>query len=148
LLTELSLVAEKLQRHEEMETVLRELMRIRPQDPHAYNALGYSLADRGIRLEEARQWIERALELAPNDPYIQDSLGWLEFRVGRTEEALRILQAAYQRRPDAEIAAHLGEVLWALQRRDEARAIWREGLLLKSDNETLNDTLRRLGVKP
>ncbi len=148
LLTELSLVAEKLQRHEEMETVLRELMRIRPQDPHAYNALGYSLADRGIRLEEARQWIERALELAPNDPYIQDSLGWLEFRMGRTEEALRILQAAYQRRPDAEIAAHLGEVLWALQRRDEARAIWREGLLLKSDNETLNDTLRRLGVKP
>lgn len=148
LLTEYSLVTEKLQRHEEMESVLRELMRTRPQDPHAYNALGYSLADRGVRLEEARQLIQRALELTPQDPYIQDSLGWLEFRQGRHEEALRILQAAYKSRPDAEIAAHIGEVLWTLQRKDEALAIWREGLLLKSDSETLTETLRRLGVKP
>lgn len=148
LLTEYSLVTEKLQRHEEMEAVLRALMRTRPQDPHAYNALGYSLAERGERLEEARQLVQRALELAPQDPYIQDSLGWVEFRMGRHDEALRILQAAYKRRPDAEIAAHIGEVLWSLQRKDEALAIWREGLLLKSDNETLVDTLRRLGAKP
>lgn len=148
LLGEYALVVEKLQRYEEMESVLRELMRTRPQDPHAFNALGYSLADRGLRLEEARQLIQRALELAPQDPYIQDSLGWVEFRLGRKEEALRILQTAYKSRPDAEIAAHIGEVLWTLQRKDEALSIWREGLLLKSDNETLTETLRRLGAKP
>lgn len=148
LLIELSLVLEKLKRYEEMEALLRSLMQSRPRDPHAYNALGYSLADRGIRLEEARVLIERAIELAPQDPYIQDSLGWLEFRVGRTQEALRILQAAYKAQPDAEIAAHLGEVLWTMGRRDEAAVIWREGLLLKSDNETLTETLKRLGFQP
>lgn len=148
LLVEQSLVLEKLQRHDDMETVLRQLMRVRPQDPHAFNALGYSLADRGIRLAEARALIVQALELAPNDPFIQDSLGWVEFRLGRREEALRILQAAFKSRPDAEIAAHLGEVLWSLGRRDEAGKVWREGLLIKSDNETLRQTLQRLGFKP
>ena len=148
LLTELSLVLEKLKRFDEMEGVLRQLMELRPQDPHAFNALGYSLADRGIRLEEARRLIERAVELAPQDPFIQDSLGWLEFRAGQPERALRILQAAYQARPDAEIAAHLGEVLWRLGRKDEAAKVWREGLLLKADNETLTETLTRLGFKP
>jgi Flp pilus assembly protein TadD len=148
LLTEQSLVLEKLKRYQDMEAVLRQLMRLRPQDPHAYNALGYSLADRGIRLDEARSLIVRAVELAPEDPFIQDSLGWLEFRAGRLEEARRILQAAYKARPDAEIAAHLGEVLWALGRKSEAASIWREGLLLKADNETLTETMTRLGFKP
>lgn len=148
LMVEQSLVLEKLKRHEEMEGVLRRLMLSRPQDPHAFNALGYSLADRGIRLDEARALIVQALELAPNDPFIQDSLGWVEFRLGRPEEALRILQTAFKARPDAEIAAHLGEVLWSLGRRDEAGKIWREGLLIKSDNETLRETLQRLGFKP
>ena len=148
LLTEQSLVLEKLKRYQDMEVVLRQLMRLRPQDPHAYNALGYSLADRGIRLDEARSLIVRAVELAPEDPFIQDSLGWLEFRAGRLEEARRILQAAYKARPDAEIAAHLGEVLWALDRKSEAAIIWREGLLLKADNETLTETMTRLGFKP
>ena len=148
LLTEQSLVLEKLKRYQDMEAVLRQLMRLRPQDPHAYNALGYSLADRGIRLDEARSLIVRAVELAPEDPFIQDSLGWLEFRAGRLEEARRILQAAYKARPDAEIAAHLGEVLWALDRKSEAASIWREGLLLKADNGTLTETMTRLGFKP
>ena len=148
LLTEQSLVFEKLKRFDDMERVLRQLLRQRPQDPQAYNALGYSLADRGIRLDEARILIVRATELAPQDPFIQDSLGWLEFRSGRAEEALRILQAAYKARPDAEIAAHLGEVLWSLGRKNEAATVWREGLLLKTDNETLRDTMTRLGFKP
>lgn len=148
LLTEQSLVTEKLKRYDEMETLLRKLMRMRPQDPHAYNALGYSLADRGIRLDEARALIERAVELAPQDPFIQDSLGWVTFRMGRQEEAQRILQAAYQARPDAEIAAHLGEVLWTLGRQQEAASIWREGVLLKAYNETLTETMKRLGFKP
>ena len=148
LLTEQSLVLEKLRRYDEMETVLQRLMRMRPQDPQAYNALGYALADRGVRLEEARALILRAIELAPQDPFIQDSLGWVEFRMGRREEASRILRAAYKARPDAEIAAHLGEVLWSLGQKDEAAKVWREGLLLKADNETLLETIKRLGFKP
>ena len=148
LLTEQSLVLEKLRRFDDMEAVLRKLMRLRPQDAHAYNALGYSLADRGIRLDEAQTLILKAVELAPDDPFIQDSLGWVAFRMGRLDEALRVLRAAYQARPDAEIAAHLGEVLWSLERRSEAASIWREGLLLKSDNETLIETMKRLGFKP
>ncbi len=148
LLTEQSLVLEKLRRFDDMEAVLRKLMRLRPQDAHAYNALGYSLADRSIRLDEAQTLILKAVELAPDDPFIQDSLGWVAFRMGRLDEALRVLRAAYQARPDAEIAAHLGEVLWSLERRSEAASIWREGLLLKSDNETLIETMKRLGFKP
>jgi len=148
LLTELSLVTEKTQQYDEMEAVLRRLMVMRPQDPHAFNALGYSLADRGLRLEEARTLILKAVELAPQDPFIQDSLGWVEFRMGRIGEATRILRAAYRARPDAEIAAHLGEVLWLQGQKDEAARIWREGLLLKADNETLTETMQRLGFKP
>ena len=92
--------------------------------------------------------ILRAVKLAPQDPFIQDSLGWLEFRAGKLEEAANILDAAYKARPDAEIAAHLGEVLWTLGRQTDALLVWREGLLLKADNETLIETLARLGVKP
>jgi uncharacterized protein HemY len=148
LLTELSLIAEKLQRYDEMESVLRGLMKSHPKDPHAYNALGYSLADRKLRLQEARQLIVQAVELAPEDPYIQDSLGWVEFRIGNLQEARRILQAAYKAKPDAEIAAHLGEVLWTLGQQQEAGTLWREGLLLKPDNETLVETIQRFQFKP
>jgi len=148
LLTELSLTAEKLKHHEEMESVLRQLIKARPQDPQAYNALGYSLADRKIRLEEARQLIAQAVQLAPEDPYIQDSLGWIEFRLGHLQQALQILQAAYKAKPDAEIAAHLGEVLWTLGQQQEAGTLWREGLLLKPDNDTLLDTIQRFQFKP
>lgn len=148
LLTELSLITEKLKRYEEMETVLRGLMQSHPKDPHAYNALGYSLADRNQRLQEARQLIMQAVALAPADPYIQDSLGWVEFRLGRLQEALQILRAAYKAKPDAEIAAHLGEVLWTLGQQDEAGKLWREGLLLKADNETLLETIQRFQFKP
>jgi tetratricopeptide (TPR) repeat protein len=110
--------------------------------------LGYSLADRNIRLPEARELIVRALQLAPNDAYIQDSLGWVAFRQGQLAEALALLQTAYKAKPDAEIAAHLGEVLWVMGQRDAAAVVWREGLLLKSDNETLTETLQRFQFKP
>jgi tetratricopeptide (TPR) repeat protein len=148
LLTELSLIAEQLKRFDEMEAILRSLMKSHPKDPHAYNALGYSLADRKIRLQEARELVTQAVQLTPEDPYIQDSLGWVEFRMGNHQEALRILQAAYKAKPDAEIAAHLGEVLWTLGKTQEAGTLWREGLLLKPDNETLVETLQRLQFKP
>ena len=148
LASELAMVTEKLQRHDEMERLLRQVMKLRPQDPQAFNALGYSLADRNVRLTEARSLIEQAVALAPQDPYIQDSLGWVAFRQGQHGEALKILQAAYKAKPDAEIAAHLGEVLWAMGNIQEAGTIWREGLLLKADNETLLETLKRLNFKP
>lgn len=148
LMSELAMVSEKLKRYDEMETVLRDLMQRKPEDPHAFNALGYSLADRNTRLDEARQLIVKALELAPNDAYIQDSLGWVAFRQGRFAEALEVLQAAYKSRPDAEIAAHLGEVLWVMGQQQQAGEIWREGLMLKSDNATLLETLQRFNFKP
>lgn len=139
-----AMVAEKLDKLPEMERLLREVIAAKPDYQHAYNALGYSLADRNLRLPEARSLIRKALELTPNDPFIMDSLAWVEFRSGNLAEALRVLTEAYTARPDAEIAAHLGEVLWALQRRDDARKTWKEGLSLNPDNETLIDTMRRL----
>ena len=148
LMSEMAMVSEKLKRFDEMESVLRELMKRKPEDPHAFNALGYSLADRNVRLDEARQLITQALKLAPEDAYIQDSLGWVAYRQGQHAEALKILQAAFKARPDAEIAAHLGEVLWIMGQRQEAGTVWREGLLLKADNDTLVETMKRFQFKP
>ncbi len=148
LLYDQALMAERAGLNDEMERLLRQLIAVKPDHHHAYNALGYALADRNERLPEARQLIEKAVSLAPDDAYIQDSLGWVEFRLGNTERALGILRNAYTRRPDAEIAAHLGEVLWARGQREEALKVWREGLLLARDNETLQNTLRRLNVQP
>lgn len=148
LLYDQAMMAEKADLMGEMERLLRQLIAAKPDHYHAYNALGYSLADRNLRLVEARQLIEKAVSLSPNDAYIQDSLGWVEFRLGNTARALEILTAAYAKRPDAEIAAHLGEVLWVQGQREQALKIWREGLLSAGDNETLQDTLKRLQVKP
>jgi tetratricopeptide (TPR) repeat protein len=146
LLYDQATLAEKLGDTAGMERLLRQIIAGKPDYHHAYNALGYSLAERNIRLDEARQLILKALEFAPDDPYISDSLAWVEFKSGNKTEALRILQSAYKTRPDAEIAAHLGEVLLSLGQREQAISIWREGLLLNADNETLNETLKRLRV--
>jgi len=148
LIYEQAMLAEKLNLLPEMERLLRQVMTIKPDYYAAYNALGYSLADRNVRLSEAKQLIQKALEFVPMDPYIQDSLGWVEFRLGNRSEALRILDAAYKARPDAEIAAHLGEVLWSLGQRERAHVIWKEGLLLNAENETLQETLKRLRTTP
>lgn len=148
LLYEQAMAAEKADQMADMERLLRELIRRKPDFHHAYNALGYSLADRNLRLPEAKALIEKAVSMAPDDPFIQDSLGWVEFRLGNLPRALEILRAAYRKRPDAEIAAHLGEVLWVSGQRDEARRIWREGLITAPDNETLLSTLKRLQVQP
>ena len=148
LLYDQATLAEKLGRTDEMERILRGIIAEKPDYHHAYNALGYSLADRNVRLAEARKLILKALEFAPDDPFITDSLGWVEFRLGNKSEALRVLQKAYRARPDAEIAAHLGEVYWSMGQREQALSIWREGLKLNADNETLVETLKRLRVKP
>jgi Flp pilus assembly protein TadD len=131
-----------------MEKLLRRVIAIRPENPHAHNALGYSLADRGLRLTEARDLIARALELAPGDPFITDSLGWVEFKLGRPEVALKLLRQAYSARPDPEIGAHLGEVLWSMGQKDEARKIWREARARDGSNEVLRETLARLRAEP
>jgi tetratricopeptide (TPR) repeat protein len=147
LMYEQAMIAEKLNRLDEMEKLLRAVIEQDPEHHNAYNALGFSLADRKLRLPEAKALIIKALSFAPNDPFITDSLGWVEFRLDNLPSALQHLQKAYQARPDAEIAAHLGEVLWQLNRQDEARAIWREGIKVAPDNETLQETLQRLKAK-
>jgi len=146
-LYELALVLERLGRHDEMERHLRRIIELRPDHPHAHNALGYSLAERGIRLEEAQRLIERALELSPGDPFITDSLAWVMFRQGQAGRAAELLRQAYAARPDTEIGAHLGEVLWSLGQREEARRIWRESRERDARNKVLRDTLARLKVE-
>jgi len=146
LIYELAMVAERMARHEDMEVLLKRVLQLKPDDAHAYNALGYSLAERGVRLEEARTLIERASQLAPEDPFIVDSLGWVAYRQGDLQGALKWLTQSNTARPHVEVAAHLGEVLWALGRKDDALRVWREGQSREPDNEVLRDTLRRLRV--
>ncbi len=146
LLYEQSMMDEKLNRMDEMERLLRRVIALKPDHQHAYNALGYSLAERNLRLPEAKALIQRALELSPGEPFITDSLGWVEYRIGNRDEALRLLRGAYRSRPDAEIAAHLGEVLWVSGQRDEARRVWREGRSRDAANDVLRETLARLRV--
>ena len=144
LVYEQAMLAEKLNKLDDMEKLLRQVIAQNPSYYNAYNALGFSLAERNIRLSEAKQLIIKALTLAPNDPFITDSLGWVEFRMGNLGSALSYLQKAYKDRADAEIAAHLGEVLWKMKRQEEAIKIWREGLSTAPTNETLQETLQRL----
>lgn len=143
LLYETALLAERLGRPDELESRLRRLIEVKPDHAHAYNALGYSLAERNVRLPEAQQLIERALELAPNDPFILDSKGWVLFRLGKAQVALDALNKAFGIRADPEIAAHIGEVLWSLGRRDEARATWERASREHPANEVLAETIKR-----
>jgi tetratricopeptide (TPR) repeat protein len=148
LVYEQAMLAEKMDKLADMERLLRQVIALKPDYQHAYNALGYSLAERGVRLPEAKELIQKALTYAPDDPFITDSLGWVEFRMGNKAEAARILETAYKVRPDADIAAHLGEVLWSLGQRDRAQTVWKEGMMLNAENETLLETLKRLRIKP
>ncbi|MFN3986225.1 MAG: tetratricopeptide repeat protein [Rhodocyclaceae bacterium] len=143
-LYESAMIAERLDRVDLMETRLRRLIAIHPDHAHAYNALGYSLADRGLRLDEAESLIVKALELAPDDPFILDSLGWVRFRRSDLEGALAHLERAHELRPDPEIAAHLGEVLWLMERRDEAQRVWTDALDAHPGHEALTSTVERL----
>ena len=147
LLYDQAMIAERLDRIDILETNLRKIIAIQPDHAHSYNALGYTLADRGLRLEEAHALIEKALSLSPDDAHIEDSMGWVLFRMGRLGEAETHLRRAYERAPEAEIAAHLGEVLWAQGRQDEARKLWQEASGREPDNETLRKTLARLQVR-
>ena len=147
LLYEQAMLAEKLGLFDKMESLLRDVMAKQPNNPSAFNALGYSLADRGIRLAEARDLIQKALTNAPNDPFITDSLGWLEFKAGRLALAAQLLKQAFKDKEDPEIAAHLGEVLWQQGEQAQAKTVWQRGMTLSPKNEALQNTLSRLGVK-
>ncbi len=119
------------------------VIELQPDHAHAYNALGYTFADRNQRLPEAKKLIEKALELAPEDGYIIDSLGWVLFRMGMTSEAVVQLRRAFQLRPEAEVGAHLGEALWVEGKRDEAQKIWAKLLQETPANDTLQNTVKR-----
>ncbi len=144
LLYDRALAADKIGRFEILEEDLRKLIQLKPDNAHAYNALGYSLAERGSRLPEALVLIKKAIELSPEDPYIMDSLGWVYYRMGNIVDGLNYLNLAFAARPDPEIAAHLGEVLWVQGAREDAERIWRTALEDNPNNEALLDTIKRL----
>ncbi|MBR0568265.1 tetratricopeptide repeat protein [Azoarcus sp. L1K30] len=144
LLYESAMLAERLNRLEVMEGRLRKVIALAPDHAHAMNALGYSLADRGLRLDEAEALITRAHELAPDDAFILDSLGWVRFRRGDAATALTHLERAYALRADPEIAAHMGEVLWQLDRRADAERLFDAAIAAHPDNAVLRATAARL----
>ncbi len=144
LMYETALMAERLNKLELMEVRLRRLIELRPDNPQAYNALGYAYADRNERLVEARQLIEKALALAPDDGFILDSMGWVLFRQGDLPGALAYLERSYAKREDPEIAAHLGEVLWVMGRQDDARRLLLDAQKNHPTNEVLAETIRKL----
>ena len=145
---ELAMLNERRGRVDELERLLREVIELDPEHAHAYNALGYTLADRNQRLPEAQALIEKALALSPDDPFILDSMGWLRFRQGKSDEAVKYLSRAYAARPEADIAAHLAEVLWAQGKQDRATELLRAAYRKDAKNATVLDTLKRLGVQP
>ena len=139
-----ALMAEKIDRIDITEADLLKLLSAQPENANALNALGYTLADRTERLEEARDYIKRAAELVPDDPAILDSLGWVSYRLGNMQDALKWLGMAFERLEDAEIAAHYGEVLWKNNQRDEAEKVWEIGLKHNSEHPVLLETMHRL----
>jgi tetratricopeptide (TPR) repeat protein len=139
-----ALMAEKVDRIDITEADLLKLLSAEPENANALNALGYTLADRTERLEEALDYIKRAAELVPDDPAILDSLGWVSYRLGNMQDALKWLGMAFERLEDAEIAAHYGEVLWKNNRRDEAEKVWKIGLENNAEHPVLLETMHRL----
>lgn len=144
---DLAMLYERQGRMPEFEALMRRVIDLDPNNANAYNSLGYTYADQNRRLDEAEDLLERALELDPNNPYILDSVGWYLFRTGDNEAAIEYLQRSFEQLPTADVAAHLGEVLWVTKRNDEALKVWKTGLEKEPGNETLMRTLKRLGVK-
>ena len=138
-----AMVADRLNRVEDMERDLRTVINVKPDHAHAYNALGYAFAERSIRLPEAMDLIRKAVALAPEDAFILDSLGWVQYRMQQVDDALATLTRAYRMRPDPEIASHLGEVLWVSGKKDEAQQVWQRALLENPGNATLIAVIER-----
>ncbi|HSY28097.1 MAG TPA: tetratricopeptide repeat protein, partial [Burkholderiaceae bacterium] len=144
LLYDYAMDAEKNNQLDICETSLRKIIELAPQNQQAYNALGYTFAERNMRLDEAYALVETALKLAPDDPFIIDSMGWVQFRLGKLKEAEELLRRAYAIRQDPEIAVHLGEVLWTKGQKADAHKLWREVGSKDPGNDSLKNTLARL----
>lgn len=139
-----AMLAEKRDDLPQMEKDLRSILAREPENAMALNALGYTLADRTTRYAEAKALIEKAHLLTPEDPAVLDSLGWVNYRMGNLDEAERLLRRALERFPDHEVAAHLGEVLWANGKRREARQVWAKAFETQPDSPILRKTILRL----
>ncbi len=139
-----AMVYERMGRINDLEKDLRAIIKAQPENAAALNALGYTLADRTDRFEEAKALIEKAYALDNEDPAIMDSMGWVQYRLGNYQAALDYLKSAYEKYPDHEVAAHLGEVLWAMGRKEDARALWDEALQKAPDSVVLKETRERL----
>lgn len=143
LIYDYAMAAERVQQFAVLETQLRKLIKAKPEFAQAYNALGYSFADRNVKLEEASKLIAKALELSPNDHYIMDSMGWVQYRLGNLDKAYEYLNRAFNLQSDTEIAAHLGEVLWKQGKQDEAKKIWEDALKIAPENDVLIKTMKK-----
>ncbi|HXU93800.1 MAG TPA: tetratricopeptide repeat protein [Gallionella sp.] len=146
LLYETAMLADKLGKYEIAERLLRKLIQIKPDHAHAYNALGYSLLERNVRIPEALELVEKALQLAPDDPAIMDSVGWGYYRSGRLDESVEMLRRAFAGNPDPEIAAHLGEVLWVRGDKEEARKVWQDSLNAHPGNALLQAVIKKFAA--
>ena len=144
LLYDRAMAAEKIGRMDVLEDDLRKLIKLNPDHAHAYNALGYTLAERTNRYTEAQDLIKKALEISPDDPFIIDSLGWVQFKLGNFADSIATLQRAFDIRPDPEIAAHLGEVMWVNGKRGEATQVWQTAIKAHPENEALAEVVKRL----
>ncbi len=143
LLYDRAMAAEKIGKPDILEKDLRKLIQLKPDHAHAHNALGYSLAEHGNRLSEALELIEKAIKLSPEDPYIIDSLGWVLYRMGNLNKGVSYLKQAFVIKPDPEIAAHLGEVLWIRGTKEEAKEVWRSTIKSHPSNEVLLNTMKK-----
>ena len=143
LLYEAAMMGEKLGKYDESEKLLRKLIQIKPDHAHAYNALGYSLLERKVRIAEALALVEKALELAPDDIAVMDSVGWAYFLNGKLDESVKMLRRAFKGNPDPEIAAHLGEVLWVRGDKEQATRLWQDSLKANPDNVPLQAVMKR-----
>lgn len=143
LLYETAMIAEKIGKHIESEKLLRKLIKVKPDDAHAYNALGFSLLERNERIAEAVKLVEKALQLAPDDAAIIDSVGWGYYRSGKLDESIKLLRRAFASNPDPEIAAHLGEVLWAHGDKEDAKKVWQDSLKENADSTQLQAVIKK-----
>jgi tetratricopeptide (TPR) repeat protein len=139
-----ALLAEKMGNTLLMEQLLKEAIKLKPDYALAYNALGYSYADRNIKLQEAKKNIEIALSILPNNHYILDSMGWVHYRLGNLDIAYQFVKKAFDIQEDPEIAAHLGEILWRQGKKSEAKKIWNDSLKVHPSNNILVETARKL----
>ncbi|HEU0187569.1 MAG TPA: tetratricopeptide repeat protein [Gallionellaceae bacterium] len=143
LLYEAAMVADKQNKHEHFETLIRKLIKVDPNHAHAYNALGYSFLERNVRVQEGMQLVEKAYQLTPDDAAIIDSMGWGYYRLGDLDKSQEFLQRAYAAFPDPEVAAHLGEVLWQSGKHDDAEKVWRASLKDNPGHPALQAVMKR-----